>query len=80
MLPPNRPISAGSPSKLLESGPISLAEGREPPVVVVRGMSIVSRDGLEVGKIAAVVLDSSQTVTHVLLCRLPRRRPTGWRP
>lgn len=35
-------------------------------------MPILSRDGQEVGKVAAVVVDSlTQEVTHLLLCRLP---------
>ncbi len=33
----------------------------------------MSRDGQEVGKVAAVVVDPlTQEVTHILLCRLPQ--------
>ena len=39
---------------------------------VRRGMVIRSRDGLEVGKVAAVVLDRfDRKATHILLSRLP---------
>ena len=39
---------------------------------VSRGMTIRSKEGLEVGKVAAVVLDSDRRkATHLLLGRLP---------
>ena len=39
---------------------------------VRRGMPIFSTEGRQVGKVAAVVLNSADhTVTHLLLCRLP---------
>lgn len=63
---------AGPPPRLLVSGSVYLAGAAESPVVATRGMSIVSRDGPQVGKVAAVVVDGhSQEVTHILLCRLP---------
>jgi len=45
------------------------------PVTVSRGMTILTREGWEAGKVAAVVVDNdSQKVTHVLLTR-PRLAP-----
>ena len=42
------------------------------PVDVKRGMTIRSKEGLEMGKVAAVVLSRDRhTATHILLCRLP---------
>jgi hypothetical protein len=38
-----------------------------------RGMPILSRDGLEVGKVAAIVINGgNHKATHVLLSRLPQ--------
>jgi sporulation protein YlmC with PRC-barrel domain len=42
---------------------------------VSRGMSILSKEGGDVGHVAAVILDSNtQKATHILLCRLPQMR------
>jgi sporulation protein YlmC with PRC-barrel domain len=39
---------------------------------VKRGMPILSNEGLEVGKVAAVILNGeNHKATHILLCRLP---------
>ncbi len=39
---------------------------------VKRGMSILSKEGTEVGQVAAVILDSrTRKATHILLSRLP---------
>lgn len=57
--------------KLLVSGWVNLSASGGSPVEIARGMSIMSRDGQEVGKVAAVVVDPlTQEVTHILLCRL----------
>jgi sporulation protein YlmC with PRC-barrel domain len=72
MILPTSPANAEPPHKLLVNGSIYLAEAAGQPIIVIRGMSIVSRDGQEVGMVAAVVVDNlSQEVTHILLCRLP---------
>lgn len=42
---------------------------------VSRGMSIHSKEGVDVGHVAAVILDNNtQKATHILLCRLPAMR------
>lgn len=42
---------------------------------ISRGMSILSKEGGDVGHVAAVILDSNtQKATHILLCRLPQMR------
>ena len=67
-----RHAHAAQRQKLLVSGWINLSAPGGPPVEVARGMPILSSDGQEVGKVAAVVVDSlTQEVTHILLCRLP---------
>lgn len=44
-------------------------------IEVSRGMSILSKEGVDVGHVAAVILDNNtQKPTHILLCRLPERR------
>lgn len=41
-------------------------------IEVKRGMIIRSKDGLEAGKVAAVILNNENLkATHILLCRLP---------
>lgn len=41
-------------------------------IEVRRGMPILSKEGLEVGRVAAVILDrDTQKATHLLLGRLP---------
>jgi len=69
-------LNTDNPSqRLFESGPISLKRENALPVVVNRGMLIVTNEGWEVGKVAAVVVDTQhQKVTHVLLTR-PRLAP-----
>ncbi len=57
---------------LLVSGWVKLALAGS-PVEIVRGMLVVSRDGHELGKVAAVVVDDlNHEVTHILLGHLPQ--------
>lgn len=67
--------SAKQSQRLFERGLISLAQKQyQLPVEVSRGMTILTREGWEAGKVAAVVVDNnSQQVTHILLTR-PRLR------
>jgi len=56
------------------AGVVFLASDDAPGVEVQRGMPIFSKEGLEVGKVAAVVLNSQDNkATQLLLCRLPER-------
>lgn len=60
--------------KLMVSGCVCSESSNALSIEVRRGMSIHSREGLEVGKVAAVLLDESgQQATHLLLSRLPER-------
>lgn len=57
--------------KLMVSGLVHLTQEDSSPFEVSRGMAILTCDGREVGKVAAVIVDSrSQIVTHILLTRL----------
>jgi sporulation protein YlmC with PRC-barrel domain len=67
-----RQARANQQQKLLVSGWVNLPAAGS-PVEVARGMSIVSRNGQEVGKVAAVAVDTAaQEMTYILLCRLPQ--------
>ncbi len=56
---------------LFESGSIYPEQKDRSPVEIRRGMVILTQDGQEAGRVAAVVLeDDSQNVTHVLLAHL----------
>ena len=74
----NHPISqdkqpALSPRKLMVTAFVCSETGCEFSGQVRRGMSIISGDSLEVGKVAAIVLEGySQKATHLLLSRLPQ--------
>lgn len=58
--------------KLMVSGFVCSEGGCPLFVEVRRGMPILSREGQEVGKVAAVVLNSDDhQATHLLLSRLP---------
>jgi sporulation protein YlmC with PRC-barrel domain len=60
--------------KLMESGPVYLEQGDGSPVEVMRGMTILTKEGQEAGKVAAVVVDNyDQKVTHLVLGRLHLR-------
>jgi hypothetical protein len=62
------------PQKLMVSGFVCSESSCAHSIEVRRGMSIHSREGFEVGKVAAVLLDESgQKTTHLLLSRLPER-------
>ncbi len=68
-----RLLYADQQYRLLVSGRVSLSAPGGSPVEVTRGMSILSRDGREVGRVAAVVVDRrSRVATHILLCRWPQ--------
>jgi len=61
--------------RLFERGLIYLGQGYRLPVEVTRGMAILTSEGHEAGKVAAVIVDNdSQKVTHILLTR-PRQVP-----
>ncbi len=61
--------------RLFESGSICPEREHGLPVKVSRGMTILTNEGREAGKLAAVVVDNdSQKVTHLLLTR-PRLVP-----
>ena len=64
--------SAELAQKLMVSGFVCPENGCALSLEVRRGMPIFSEEGLEVGKVAAVVLNQvNQQVTHILLSRLP---------
>ena len=71
-----KPDSNNQSERLFERGLISLAQKQyQLPVEVSRGMTILTSERWEAGKVAAVVVDNdSQKVTHVLLTR-PRLSP-----
>lgn len=55
----------------MASGLVHLENEDSVPVTITRGMAILSRDGQEVGQVAALFIDSeSQVVTHLLMTRL----------
>ena len=57
---------------MMVSGQFHLKGTDGPPVEVRRCMAVLSRDGLELGMVAAVCFDSqTQDVSDVLLGRLP---------
>jgi sporulation protein YlmC with PRC-barrel domain len=59
---------------LIVSGPIYPDHASDIAVEVRRGMMIVTSEGHEAGRVAAVIVDkSNQRVTHVLLSRLNHR-------
>ena len=62
--------------RLFEWGQVYLVqENRTESAEVSRGMAILTRDGREAGKVAAVVVDSqSRQISHILLGR-PRLAP-----
>ena len=58
--------------KLMVSGFVSPQSSCALSIEVRRGMMIRSKEGVEVGKVAAVVLNSDHhNATHILLGRLP---------
>lgn len=59
------------PQTLMESGWIELDPVHHIPVVVRRGMTVLTNEGCTAGHVAAVVMDScSGKVTHLVLGRL----------
>lgn len=61
--------------RLFERGLVCLRQEHCLPVEVTRGMAILTSEGQEAGKVAAVIVDNdSQKVTHILLTR-PRQVP-----
>lgn len=58
--------------KLMVCGRLHLARPDNSVMELRRGMAVKTREGREAGLIAAVILDeTSQTISHVLLCHLP---------
>ena len=56
---------------LFERGLVYPEQKDSSPVEVRRGMAILTQDGREAGRVAAVVLeDDGQNVTHILLTHL----------
>lgn len=75
MSPKNNSVTSNQSQRLFESGSTCPEQENGLPVNVSRGMTILTNEGWEAGKVAAVVVDSdSQTVTHLLLTR-PRLVP-----
>lgn len=69
----NDPTSESRPEKMMVSGLVRLEKEDDVPIEVKRGMSIRASDGREVGKVAAVVVNThSQQVTHIILGRQVR--------
>ena len=70
--------------KLMASGTVCLPGNCDLLIEVRRGMTILSREGWGLGKVAAVVVQGSDhRATHVLLTRLPEQSgywmvPVGW--
>lgn len=63
---------ARSLPKLMVSAFVCLENNCALSTEVKRGMPILSKEGRETGKVAAVLLDSeSHSATHILLSRLP---------
>jgi len=65
------PLEADQPEKLMVHGLVYLKQGDGAPVEVVRGTPVLTEEGWEVGKLAAVRVDRHQRVTHLVL-GLPR--------
>lgn len=59
--------------RLMVSGVLAANTPREVCVVIERGMPILSRNGEELGKVAAVSIDEHEAVNAILLSRLPRK-------
>ena len=56
---------------LFESGSVYLEQEDNSSVEIKRGMTVLTQDGQEAGRVAAVILkDDSQNVTHILLAQL----------
>ncbi len=70
--------------KLMASGFVFPKGNRSRPFQVSRGMPILSKEGRELGKVAAVVMNSTEMrSTHILLSRLPEENgywmvPVEW--
>jgi hypothetical protein len=61
----------GDEPQLMVSGVLALEEPSGACAIVERGMPILSRDGQEMGRVAAVRVDGNQVVEAILLSRLP---------
>lgn len=65
-----KPDTNNQSQRLFESGSIYLKQENDLPIKVSRGMTILTRERQEAGKVAAVIVDNdSQKVTHILLTR-----------
>ena len=61
-------------TELTVSGSVYLGDASDAAVEVRRGMSILTREGHEAGRVAAIIVDKSdQHVMHILLSRLQQR-------
>ena len=64
-----------NPRKLMVRGFVCPRSTCGQSIMIRRGMLICSKEGLEVGQVAAVVLDPiHRKATHILLGRLPETR------
>lgn len=59
--------------RLMISGVLTLAQPEGARAIVERGMSILSREGGEVGKVAAVSVSQERAVESILLARFPEK-------
>ncbi len=59
--------------RLMISGVLTLAQPERARAIVERGMSILSRGGGEVGKVAAVSVKQERAVESILLVRFPEK-------
>ena len=65
------PVNDGSHAELIVSGSIYPDHESDIAVEVRRGMTILTSEGREAGKVAAVIIDKhDREVTHILLSRL----------
>jgi hypothetical protein len=61
--------------KIMVQGFVCLEGNRPITIEIRRGMPILSEESLEVGKVAAVLLDNeTRKTTHILLSRLPEMK------
>lgn len=63
----------GGERRLMISGVLALDEPHGSRAIVERGMSILSREGQGVGKVAAVNVDENGAVEAILLSHLPAK-------
>jgi hypothetical protein len=65
------PVGYKPDERLMVQGEVCLC-GNTEPVMVQRGMKLLSCDGIEVGLLGALIFDCQQgAITQFLLCQLP---------